>query len=126
MTETRYAHEIVPEPADDAPLADLARYHLACAQGFFAGLMESRAFGDMYVAMARSCLADAHLGFLYHHLARGLSGQEAANRVYQEIGDGENIGEWLRQYLTEHDIEPASIRAYTVRRSHAEGSGRTA
>jgi hypothetical protein len=111
MTETRYAHEIVPEPGDDASLADLARYHLARAQGFFAGLMDGR---HLNFALARACLGEAHVGFLYHHLAAGLSGQEAANHTRQNIGDGDAIGEWLRQYLTEYGIDPDNIRAYLV------------
>lgn len=118
-TETdtrRYAYQIAPEPdIDTGTRLEWARYHLTRAQAWLTAHWEV-GYGEdtqpqRWYTLERA-LDDGRAGLLFL-LADGTD--TGARRVMAEIGDGDGLGEWVWQHLTEFGIDPASVRPFGLR-----------
>lgn len=109
-----FAHELVPEPSDDAALGVRTRYHLARAIGLAPGfgVPDAEPAIRQYADRILLFLAESRVALLHVALEHGLAGDDAARFVGERCH--EEVGEWLWQYAEERDVDADRIRRYLL------------
>lgn len=126
----RYAHEIEPHPTGPTPLARQARYHIARAQGFYAGLLDLTVpgvDGSMPDAVRRF-MPEMHVALLYFAMERRAVGESVSGlATLQDIADWVSFrleqedgqGDLLHAMARVHGIDVNEIRPYSFAASGA-------
>lgn len=116
MTNSKYAHEIVPHPeeGETTPLETLVRYHYAQAQAWHLSFAEAINGNDFDFPLSQY-LGHSHLAFLYDALIQGLIGQEAAD--WASVRHHSESAELVWERGDHYGINPDEIRPYRWQRS---------
>ena len=117
----KFAHEIVPHPAEGEtrPYWITVRYHYAQAIAWHYAF--AARIGETWTAESDFALSQyvghSHLALLYDALSQGRDGQEAADWVAYRTGS--ESPEFIWERALSHGIDPETIRPYKTKRGAA-------